>query len=89
MTDDAKLTLSTRVDRNGRIVLPAAARRALGVTTGDAVIVQIEDGTVRLRTFAETAAAARAKLRTALGADAPGDLAQELIALRRQGLWRE
>jgi AbrB family looped-hinge helix DNA binding protein len=89
MTDENRLTLSTRVDRNGRIVLPAAARRALGVTTGDALVVQIEDGTVRLRTFADTAVAARAKLRDALGAASPGDLAQELVALRRQGLWRE
>lgn len=88
MTDPNRRLLATRLDRDGRILLPAAARRALGVKSGDALAVQIESGAVRLSSFASSVAAARSKLKRALGAVPPGELAQGLVALRRSELWR-
>jgi AbrB family looped-hinge helix DNA binding protein len=43
----------TRVDRNGRVVIPAEYRRALGMHEGDEVTVQLEDGAVRIITRME------------------------------------
>ena len=40
----------TRVDRNGRIVLPAAVRRQLGVKTGDEIVLTVSEHEVRLTT---------------------------------------
>lgn len=88
MSSDSPKPLRTSVDRNGRIVLPAEARRALGVTAGDQLLVEIADGVVRLRTFADAAAEARDRVRKKLKGKAGAKLADELIALRRDGgLW--
>ena len=37
-----------RVGANGRIVIPAAVRRALGVDAGDALLLRVVDGELRL-----------------------------------------
>lgn len=78
----------THLDRHGRVVLPAAARRALSLSAGDELAVEVKDGVITLRTFAASAATARARVREALGAEAAG-LADDLIEQRRRGLWRE
>ena len=39
---------TTKIDRHGRIVIPADFRRALGLREGDDVTVQIDDGTLRV-----------------------------------------
>ncbi len=78
--------LTTRLDRNGRIVLPAAARKALGIEAGDELVVEIRKGSVRLRTFEDTVADARAILRDGGGRPLK-DLSSELLALRKKGLW--
>lgn len=80
---------STRLDRHGRVVLPAAARRALGLSAGDELAVEVRDGVISLRTFAATAAVARARVREALGPEATAGLADDLLEQRRRGLWRE
>jgi AbrB family looped-hinge helix DNA binding protein len=40
--------LTTRVDQNGRIVLPAEVRRRLGVGPGDQVVLDVGERDVRL-----------------------------------------
>lgn len=88
MSAPTRKPLRTTVDRNGRIVLPAEARRALGVAAGDVLLVEIADGVVRLRTYADAASAARERVRAALKGKASSGLADELIAERRSGrLW--
>ena len=79
----------THLDRHGRVVLPAAARRALSLSAGDELSVEVKDGVITLRTFAASAATARARVREVLGADASVGLADDLIEQRRRGLWRE
>lgn len=83
------MALRTKLDRNGRIVLPAEARRALGIEAGDALSVEVDGDSLVLRTFAATVDAARTRLRESLGAEATASLSDDLIALRRSGLWRD
>lgn len=41
-------TSRLRLGENGRISLPAAYRRQLGLKAGDELIVQLEDGAIRV-----------------------------------------
>ena len=82
------MALLSKIDQNGRVVLPAEVRKALGLDTGDRLVVAVEDGAIVLRSFATTARTARARVREALGDDVKG-LSKDLLALRRGGLWRE
>jgi AbrB family looped-hinge helix DNA binding protein len=77
------------VDQNGRIVLPAEARRSLGVKAGDTVIVEIEANAVRLRTFGERLKAAQAVYRKAIGRRKVEDPVELLKRLRRNEFWPE
>lgn len=83
------MAFKTKLDRNGRVVLPAETRRALGLETGDALSVEVDGDSLVLRTFAATVDAARTRLRESLGAEATASLSDDLIALRRSGLWRD
>ncbi len=78
---------ATRVDRHGRVVIPAEYRRALGLREGDRVMVQLDDGVLRILTHAR----AIRKVQEALapyfaGKPSPVD---ELIAERRAEAARE
>lgn len=75
------------VDRGGRIVLPAACRRALGIQVGDDLIARLEDGELRLMTVAEAVRRAQALVRRAIP-DGPS-LADELLTDRRAEADRE
>ena len=39
---------NARINENGRIVIPAAIREQLGLKAGEAVVLEIEDGVLRL-----------------------------------------
>lgn len=78
---------ATKVDRHGRVVIPAEYRRALGLREGDPVMVQLDDGVLRILTHAQ----AIRKVQEALapyfaGKPSPVD---ELIAERRAEAARE
>jgi len=78
---------ATRVDRHGRIVIPAEYRRALGLKEGDAVVLQLDEGSVRLLTRAE--AIRRAQELVARHTDGKRSLVEELTAERRAEAARE
>jgi len=40
-----------RVSKNGRVVIPASFRRALGINAGDQVVLRIEDDELRITTL--------------------------------------
>ena len=40
----------TRVNENGRVVIPASFRKALGIEVGDEVVLRIEDNELRITT---------------------------------------
>ena len=46
-------TIVVKIRQGGRIVLPAQIRKALGVTTGDDLILALSDGEVRMFTRRE------------------------------------
>ena len=39
-----------RVNENGRVVIPASFRKALGINVGDEVVLRMEDDEVRITT---------------------------------------
>jgi len=78
------MQMRTRLDSNGRIVLPAAVRHALGLRPGDELIVDVEGREIRLVTVAEAARRAQELVRRYVD---PGEsLAESLVAERRRGI---
>jgi AbrB family looped-hinge helix DNA binding protein len=73
-------TETVRISEGGRVVIPAPFRKALNMNVGDEVIVELEDGEVRLRTRAEGIRRAREILGDILLGPSP---VEELIAERR------
>ena len=43
-------TIKTHLDKNGRIVIPAQFRKALGVSEGDTLMMTLDDGMIRILT---------------------------------------
>ncbi len=78
---------ATKVDRHGRVVIPAEYRRALGLRAGDAVVVQLDDGALRILTRAQ--AIRRAQEIVAKYVSPGRSLVDELIAERRAEAARE
>ena len=76
-----------RINENGRVVIPATFRKALGIDTGDEVIIRIEDDELRISTLTRRIERARRSIRRYVK---PGrSLADELIAERREAAKRE
>lgn len=77
----------TRVSQNGRIVIPASFREALGISEGDEVVVRLDDQELRITTKQLRIRRAQERARRYLK---PGtSLADELIAERRAEARRE
>lgn len=68
------------VAANGRMVLPHAARAALGVTGAGIVALSVDGDDVRLTTISASVAGAQALYRTHVVDDQPSD---RLLAARR------
>ncbi len=76
-----------RVNENGRVVIPAPFRKALGINAGDEVVLRIEDDELRITTLKRRVARAQQRIRRYVK---PGrSLAAELIAERREAARRE
>lgn len=76
-----------RINENGRVVIPASFRKALGINPGDEVILRLEDDEIRLSTLRSSLARARRHVRKYVK---PGvSLVDELIAERREAAKRE
>ncbi len=77
----------TRVNENGRVVIPASYRKALGIKAGDEVILRMEDDELRITTMKRRIERAQRRIRQYVK---PGvSLADELIAERRVAAKRE
>jgi AbrB family looped-hinge helix DNA binding protein len=71
----------TRLNENGRLVIPASFRKALEIKPGDEVILRLEEGELRMTTLRQRIARAQRNVRKYVK---PGvSLADELIAERR------
>lgn len=70
-----------KIIEGGKLVIPAAMRRTLGIAKGDTVLVGIDDGELRIRSLARAVTRAQALVRRRVPKGA--SLADELIAERR------
>ena len=76
-----------RINENGRVVIPASFRKALGINPGDEVILTLEEDELRLTTMKRRIERAQRYVRKYVK---PGvSLVDELIAERREAAKRE
>jgi AbrB family looped-hinge helix DNA binding protein len=83
---DANESLA-HINENGRVVIPAAFRRALGLRSGDKIVLRIENDELRITTLRQRLAKAQAIVRKHV--PATESLVDELIAERREAARRE
>jgi AbrB family looped-hinge helix DNA binding protein len=85
MTTDTEARL--RVNENGRMVIPASFRKALGIKAGDELVLLLEEDELRIMTFKRRLDRAQRRVRRYIK---PGrSLVDELIAERREAAKRE
>jgi AbrB family looped-hinge helix DNA binding protein len=78
MAEEARV----RVSQNGRVVIPASFRRALGINVGDEVLLRMADDELRITTQQRRIRRAQRRARHYLK---PGiSLVDELLAERRE-----
>ena len=76
-----------RVNENGRVVIPASFRKALGINPGDEVVLRLEQDELRITSQKNRLARAQRLIRKYVK---PGrSLADELIAERREAARKE
>ena len=79
--------LRTRVNENGRVVIPSSFRKALGIEIGDEVVLRVEDKELRITTQQRRVQRAQQRARKYVK---PGtSLVDELLAERRRAARRE
>lgn len=76
-----------RINENGRVVIPASFRKALGINPGDEVILRLEDDELRITTMKRRIERAQRHARKYVKPGA--SLVDELIAERREAAKRE
>jgi AbrB family looped-hinge helix DNA binding protein len=82
-----KIHAKAALSPNGRIVIPAAIRQELGLSPGDTLLMDVEDGVLRIESYP---ARIRRIQRECAKYAIPGILASdELIADRREEFRRE
>lgn len=90
MAHSKELTLNSEtanVGANGRVVIPVAYRKALGLKSGGQIIFRMEDDQVQITTMKLNLERARRRVRKYVE---PGvSLVDELIAERREAAKRE
>lgn len=72
----------TKLGEGGRLVIPADYRKALGVDTGDELVLVLEERTMRVLTPREAIRQAQALVRSYIPKGR--NLSQELISERRR-----
>jgi len=77
----------TRINENGRVVIPASFRKALGIRAGDEVLLRIEDDELRITTLKRRLQQAQRLVRRYVKPST--SLADELIAERREAAKHE
>jgi AbrB family looped-hinge helix DNA binding protein len=77
----------TRVNENGRVVIPSSFRKALGIEIGDEVVLRIEDDELRITT--QQRRIQRAQRRARQYVKRGSSLVDELLAERREAAKHE
>jgi AbrB family looped-hinge helix DNA binding protein len=81
-------TARARIDKGGRMLIPARLRRELGIAAGDAVVLEIKGGELRVRPYKKAIEEAQAIIRKYIP-DRDRSLVDELIEQRRREAERE
>jgi AbrB family looped-hinge helix DNA binding protein len=76
-----------RVSESGRLSLPAEFRKAVGLERGGAVVIELDEGEIRIRTVREAVRRVQALARE-LFADKPEVSVENFLAERRKD-WGE
>lgn len=79
--------IPARINQNGRIVIPAVIRKAMGLKLGDSVVMSLEDGVLRIEP--QLAKIRRIQLEFEPFADPASLASDELITERREEARRE
>ncbi len=77
----------TRVNQNGRVVIPASFRRALGIRGGDEIVLRLEEDEIRMATLKGNVARARKLVSRYIKPST--HLSDELIKERRKAAGHE
>ena len=81
-------TYTTRLEKSGRILVPASVRRRLGLSEGSHVVVKVEpSGALEITSRSQALSKVREEIRRYIPAGR--DLAEELIRDRRAEVERE
>ena len=81
-------TYTARLEKSGRILIPAAVRRHLGLSEGSRVLVKVEEsGALHVTSRSQALTKVRQEIRKYIPAGQ--DLAEELIRDRRAEVARE
>jgi AbrB family looped-hinge helix DNA binding protein len=84
---DMEEEIRQRVNQNGRVIIPAAFRKALGIAVGDEIVLRIQDDELRITTQQRRIQRARRRARQYVK---PGiSLVNELLAERREAAKNE
>ncbi len=85
--DIAQESVASRLNDNGRIVIPAKIRKSMGLKPGDVVVMSLEDGVLRIESHLAKIRRIQEEFKKFA---TPGTLASdELIAERREEARRE
>jgi AbrB family looped-hinge helix DNA binding protein len=76
-----------KINANGRIVIPAAIRRQMGIKPGESVLMDVEDGVLRMESHRARIRRVQESLRHLIPPERC--LSDELIADRREEARRE
>jgi AbrB family looped-hinge helix DNA binding protein len=76
-----------RVNENGRVVIPASFRKALGINIGDEVVLRMEDDELRITTLKRRVERAQRLVRKHVKRGT--SLVDQLIAERREAARNE
>jgi AbrB family looped-hinge helix DNA binding protein len=85
---EVALAQAVKIVEGGKLVIPAAMRRALGIGRGDTVVVELlPEGELRVRPLAAAIREVQAIVRKSVGRDR--SLADELMRERKNDAVRE
>lgn len=76
-----------KINENGRVVIPASFREALGIRAGDELVLRLENDELRITTMKQRLERARALVRKYVKPDR--SLVDELISERREAARNE
>ncbi len=81
-------SVRSKINQNGRVVIPAALRQQMGIETGETVLMDVEDGVLRIESHRARIRRIQEEFKKIIP---PGGMlmSDELIAERREEARRE